>query len=49
EFQAGEVVSIRDLNGNEFARGIADFPSSDIKGKKDPNSEVIHRDNLVIL
>jgi glutamate 5-kinase len=49
EFQAGEVVSIRDLDGTEFARGIADFPSGDIKSRKTPKSEVIHRDNLVIL
>jgi glutamate 5-kinase len=49
DFQAGEVVSVRDLDGTEFARGIADFPSSDIKDKKTAKSEVIHRDNLVIL
>jgi glutamate 5-kinase len=49
DFQAGEVVSIRDLDGTEFARGIADYCSSDIQGKKVPKSEVIHRDNLVIL
>ena len=49
DFQAGEVVSIRDLDGTEFARGIAAYSTSDIKGKKVPKSEVIHRDNLVIL
>lgn len=49
DFQAGDVVSIRDLDGTEFARGIADYSSSDIESKKVPKSEVIHRDNLVIL
>jgi len=49
EFQAGEVVSICDLDGTEFARGIADFGSIEIQEKRVPKAEVIHRDNLVVL
>lgn len=48
-FEAGEVVRICDLNGTEFARGIADFKSEEIKARKLQRVEVVHRDNLVIL
>jgi glutamate 5-kinase len=49
DFAAGDVVRICDLDGTEFARGISDFNSESIKQKQLPRSEVIHRDNLVIL
>ena len=49
EFAAGEVVSICDADGREFARGIAAFNSTEINGKQLQRVEVIHRDNLVIL
>ena len=49
EFEAGEVVRICDLNGTEFARGIASFNSSEIKARELKRVEVVHRDNLVIL
>jgi glutamate 5-kinase len=49
EFDAGAVVSICDLNGTEFARGMADVPSESIRLKQLKRQEVIHRDNLVIL
>ncbi len=49
DFEAGEVVRICDLNGTEFARGIAGFGSVDIKTRKLQRVEVVHRDNLVIL
>ena len=49
EFDAGDVVRICDLNGTEFARGIAGFGASEIKGRKLQRVEVVHRDNLVIL
>jgi len=42
-------VSICDLDGTEFARGIADFGSIEIQEKRVPKAEVIHRDNLVVL
>src|SRR5207245_6710424 len=49
EFAAGEVVRVCDLNGTEFARGIADFSSEEIKSLQLARVEVVHRDNLVIL
>ena len=49
EFEAGEVVRICDLDGTEFARGIAGFGSGEIKSKKLQRVEVVHRDNLVVL
>jgi len=48
-FAAGEVVRICDLDGTEFARGIAAFDSVEISAGKLKRVEVIHRDNLVIL
>jgi glutamate 5-kinase len=48
-FAAGEVVRICDLDGTEFARGIAAFDSAEISAGKLKRVEVIHRDNLVIL
>jgi glutamate 5-kinase len=49
EFAAGEVVRICDLDGTEFARGIAGFGAAEIKARKLLHVEVVHRDNLVIL
>lgn len=47
-FEAQEVVRICDLDGTEFARGIAGFGSAAI-GAREVKGEVVHRDNLVIL
>ena len=49
EFAAGEVVRICDLDGTEFARGIAGFSAGEIKARQLKRVEVVHRDNLVIL
>jgi glutamate 5-kinase len=49
EFESGEVVRLCDLEGTEFARGIATFGSTDIKAGQLRGVEVVHRDNLVIL
>ena len=49
DFASGDVVSICDLNGTEFARGIAGFDSTEIKARKLQRVEVVHRDNRVIL
>ena len=49
EFAAGDVVRICDLDGMEFARGIARFGSSAVRDKNLPKEELIHRDDLVIL
>jgi len=49
DFKAGEVVRICDLDGTEFARGIAGFGAVEIRGRQLQRVEVVHRDNLVIL
>ena len=49
EFASGEVVRICDLNGTEFARGIAGFAATQIRTGGLKRVEVVHRDNLVIL
>lgn len=49
EFEAGEIVRICDADGLEFARGICEFDSEAIQVRGLPRTEVIHRDNLVIL
>lgn len=49
EFQAGEVVRICDLDGTEFARGIAGYGAAEIRSRQLKRVEVVHRDNLVIL
>jgi glutamate 5-kinase len=49
DFAAGEVVRICDLEGTEFARGIAGFNASEINARQLKRVEVVHRDNLVIL
>ncbi|HEY5234217.1 MAG TPA: glutamate 5-kinase [Verrucomicrobiae bacterium] len=48
-FIAEEVVRICDLNGTEFARGIAKFSAEEIRAKKLARVELVHRDDLVIL
>jgi len=49
DFDSGEVVRICDLEGTEFARGIAAFGSAEIRARDLKRVEVVHRDNLVIL
>lgn len=49
EFEAGDVVRICDLEGTEFARGIAGFDSTTLGRRDTPRAEAVHRDNLVIL
>jgi glutamate 5-kinase len=49
DFAAGDVVRICDLNGMEFARGIARFDSAAVRARKLPKEELVHRDDLVIL
>ena len=48
-FESGEVVRICDMNGMEFARGIARYNSGEINARKLQRVEVVHRDDLVIL
>jgi len=49
EFAAGEVIRICDLDGTEFARGIAKFAADEIRAHARPRVELVHRDDLVIL
>ena len=48
-FDAGEVVRVCDLDGTEFARGIARFSDAAIQARQLKRVEVVHRDDLVIL
>ena len=48
-FAAGDVVRICDPDGTEFARGLTRFSSSDLQSGGLGRTEVIHRDDLVIL
>jgi glutamate 5-kinase len=49
DFAAGDVVRICDLDGTEFARGIAKFSAGEIRTKTLARVELVHRDDLVIL
>ncbi|HXF11335.1 MAG TPA: glutamate 5-kinase [Desulfuromonadaceae bacterium] len=49
DFAAGDVIRLCDLNGTEFARGIAKFNAEEIRAKKLARVELVHRDDLVIL
>jgi glutamate 5-kinase len=49
EFAAGDVVRICDLDGTEFARGIAKFSACEIRTRTLSRVELVHRDDLVIL
>ncbi len=49
EFLADDVVRLCDLDGTEFARGIAKFSADEIRARKLVRVELVHRDDLVIL
>lgn len=51
DFAKGDVISIRDVDGSEFARGITGFSASELKGLRGQKAsrEVVHRDDLVVL
>ena len=48
-FISGDVVRLCDLDGMEFARGIARFDSEAVRARNLPKEELVHRDDLVIL
>ena len=48
-FSSGDVLRICDLDGMEFARGIARFDSEAVRARNLPKEELVHRDDLVIL
>lgn len=49
DFVAGEVVRICDVAGLEFARGITRHSAAEINSGRLTRTEVVHRDDLVIL
>ena len=49
KFKTGDIVRICDLDGREFARGIAGLTPAEIKATTPPEKEVVHRDDLVLL
>ena len=49
QFAAGDVVRICDLNGTEFARGIAGYSATDISKGALKRVEVVHRNDMVVL
>ena len=49
DFNGGEVVRLCDLDGTEFARGVVNFDAAEIRAGAIPRTELVHRDNLVIL
>ena len=49
EFAPGDIVRICDVNGTEFARGIARASSREIAARQNSRTEVVHRDDLVVL
>ncbi len=50
-FNAGDIVSVYDADGNEFARGKADISAKQLKEIKGMryHKEIMHCDNIVIL
>jgi glutamate 5-kinase len=49
QFSAGDVVKICDVNGTEFARGLAKVDASALVRGEQSKDVVVHRDNLVVL
>jgi glutamate 5-kinase len=49
DFDEGEVISIRDVNGTEFARGLPRVGAREIRARALSKPEVVHRDDLVVL
>lgn len=49
DFAAGDVIRVCDLNGTEFARGIAKYTANEIRNGALSRVELVHRDDLVIL
>lgn len=49
DFDKGDVLRICDLNGTEFARGIAAFDGEEVRAGRLKRVEIVHRDDLVVL
>lgn len=48
QFNKGDIVCIRDLNGTEFARGLTRFPLETVRSGQIAREVVVHRDDLVV-
>lgn len=48
-FMAGDVVRVRDSQGHEFARGLAQLAAVDLASHPPARTEVVHRNDLVLL
>jgi glutamate 5-kinase len=48
-FAAGDVVSVCDPGGREFARGLTTLGAAELAAGRAARAEVIHRDDLVVL
>jgi len=49
DFSKGDVVSVCDAKGKEFARGVVRHSGSDIRARQVSHPVIIHRDHLVVL
>ncbi len=49
QFSSGDVISICDVDGTEFARGITRYSVEQICSNEKITNEVVHRNDLVIL
>jgi glutamate 5-kinase len=49
DFDKGDVLRICDVNGTEFARGIAAFDGEEVRAGRLKRVEIVHRDDLVVL
>lgn len=47
DFEAGDVVKIRDCQGTDFAQGVAKFSRQEMDGNH--GKVIVHRDHLVVL
>lgn len=49
DFEKGEVIRICDIDGTEFARGIARYSARQINSGENIREEIVHRNDMVIL
>ena len=49
KFFRGDVVSCVDSKGREIARGLVNYDSKEVEVLRGQTSEIIHRDNLVLM
>lgn len=49
DFVKGDVVSICNLRGKEFARGVVKYDAATLRAQELPSPVLIHRDDLIVL